>query len=49
MQEILLQRRPSHLMARGTLDHAWKEMVETLLDATFSTANDIWKINLQNG
>ena len=29
MQKLLLQRRPNCLMARGTLEHAWKEMVET--------------------
>lgn len=32
---------PNRLMARGTLEHAWKEMAETLSDSTFSTANDI--------
>lgn len=32
---------PNRLMARGTLEHAWKEMAETLSDTTFSTAMDI--------
>jgi hypothetical protein len=32
---------PNRLMARGTLEHAWKEMAETLSDTTFSTAKDI--------
>lgn len=32
---------PNRLMARGSLEHAWKEMAETLSDTTFSTAMDI--------